>query len=59
MKNILILVPKCSGPSKEKKWNSTWPADLEEKIDKLLWKVFTPGVLVIANLTDRTKYRSG
>ena len=56
MKNILILVPKCSGPSKEKKWNSTWPADLEEKIDKLLWKVFTPGVLVIANLTDRTKY---
>lgn len=57
MKDILLIVPKGDGPGKGRKWNSSWPEELEKAIERGLWKVVTPGPLVLAALTDRTRYR--
>ena len=56
LRKILLLVPKGNGPGNHKKCNKDWPDELEQLIDKNLWKIVTPGILVIASLIDRGKY---
>lgn len=58
MKRILLLLPKSNGPGNHKKWNSALTDELENSIDKSLWKIATPGLLLIASLTDKSKYQT-
>lgn len=51
MAKILFLVPKCIGPSQNSKWNIDFSKDLEMRLTKTLWKVTTPGPLVLASKT--------
>lgn len=44
------------GPGNGKKWNASWPEEIEKAVSNSLWKLVTPGVLVIAALTDLSKY---
>lgn len=54
MKRLLLLVPKCDGPSENKKWNEYWPDDVEDLVSQNMWKIVTPGVLVLAELAEET-----
>lgn len=55
MKRLLLLVPRCEGPSKNKKWNECWPDDVEILVAQNMWKLITPGVLVLAKLAEETE----
>ena len=55
MKRLLLLVPKCEGPSKNKKWNEYWPDDVENIVTQNMWRIVTPGVLVLAKLAEETR----
>lgn len=50
----MILVPKCAGPSVSRKWNVYWPLELEEAVTQSMWKVATPGALVLARIAELT-----
>ena len=54
MKRLLLLVPKCSGPSPNKRWNESWPDDIENIVTQNMWRIVTPGVLVLAKLAEYT-----
>ncbi len=54
MKRLLLLVPKCDGPSKNKKWNEYWPDDVEDLVSQNMWRLVTPGILVLAKLAEDT-----
>ena len=54
MKRLLLLVPRCDGPSENKKWNEYWPDDVESIVTRNMWKLVTPGVLVLAKLAEET-----
>ena len=54
MKRLLLLVPKCSGPFKNKKWNGYWPDDIEELVSQNMWRPVTPGILVLARIAEDT-----
>lgn len=56
MKRVLIAVPGGNGPGNGRKWNKNWPQALENAVSRSLWKLVTPGILVIAALTDSTRY---
>lgn len=56
MKKILIMAPGLNGPGHEKKYNSQWPGWLEKAVISGLWRVINPAILVLAALTDRSKY---
>ncbi|MFZ5351479.1 MAG: B12-binding domain-containing radical SAM protein [Bacillota bacterium] len=56
MISILLIVPKCTGPGNGNKWNSAWPDEIEKIISQNMWKVVTPGILVLSALTDKTKF---
>ncbi len=55
MKRLLLLVPKCDGPTENKKWNEYWSNDIEDLVTQNMWRIFTPGVLVLAKLAEETK----
>lgn len=57
MKRLLLLVPKGNGPGNERKWNTTWHKELEAAVSRNMWKIVTPGVLVLAALTDSSYYK--
>lgn len=48
MKRLLLLVPKCDGPSKNKRWNECWPNDIEnavtQKYDLAAMYTVTPNI---------------
>ena len=52
MKRLLLLVPKCDGPSKNKKWNGYWPDNVEDLVSQNMWRLVTPGLLVLAKLAE-------
>ncbi len=52
MKRLLLLIPKCPGPAAGKKWNAVWPADVEAAVTHSMWKLITPGPLVLAKLAQ-------
>ena len=52
MKRLLLLVPRCEGPSENKKWNEYWPDDVESAVTQNMWRLVTPGVLVLAKLAE-------
>ena len=54
MKRLLLLVPKCEGASKNKKWNGYWSDDVESLVTQNMWRLFTPGVLVLAKQAEKT-----
>ena len=54
MKRLLLLVPKCVGPSLNKKWNAFWPDDIEKMVTQNMWRLITPGVLVLAKFAENT-----
>jgi len=54
LKRLLLLVPKCNGPSEKKKWNEFWPDDIESIVSQNMWKLVSPGVLVLAKLAEST-----
>lgn len=55
MKRLLLLIPKCDGPSKNKRWNEFWPDDIESMVTQNMWRLVTPGVLVLAKLAESTR----
>lgn len=56
MKKILLMVPRCNGPAKDKKWNKDWSEELEKAVSNSLWKVVTPGVLVLASMVNKSEF---
>ncbi|MCC5466506.1 B12-binding domain-containing radical SAM protein [Pelosinus baikalensis] len=52
MKRILLLVPKGNGPGDGKKWNKDWLDEMEIAVSKSLWRIVTPGALVLGSLAD-------
>ena len=54
MKRLLLLVPKCEGPTENKKWNQHWPDDIESIVTQNMWRLVTPGILVLAKLAEET-----
>jgi len=54
LKNLLLLVPRCEGPSENKKWNECWPDDIENIVTQNMWRLVAPGVLVLAKLAEET-----
>ncbi len=56
MRRILLLVPKGNGPGNGRQWNRAWPERLEEVVRRGLWKLVTPGVLVLAALAEGLAY---
>lgn len=57
MKRMLLLVPEGNGPGNGKKWNTAWPGELEKAVDANLWKLVTPGVLLLAAMVDPSEYK--
>ncbi len=56
MKRILLLIPKGNGAGQGKKWNRSWPQNIEKIVSDNLWKVVTPGPLVLAAMVNRDDY---
>jgi len=54
LKRLLLLVPKCEGPYRQKKWNECWPDDVESLVTQNIWRLVTPGVLVLSKLAEET-----
>ncbi len=48
MHSILFLVPRMNGPKGDYKLNSSWDADLTNKMSMNRWQVITPSVLLLA-----------
>lgn len=46
-----------NGPGNGRRYNSQWPAWLDESVKNNLWKLVTPALLTLAALTDSSKYR--
>jgi len=55
LKRLLLLVPKCGGPSKNKKWNEYWSDDIQNLVTKNIWRLVAPGVLLLAKLAENTR----
>ena len=54
MKRLLLLVPTSEGPSENKKWNEYWSDNIEDLVSQNMWRLVTPGVLVLAKLAEET-----
>lgn len=48
MNSILFVVPKMNGPNGDFTYNSSWNAELSNKINKNRWQVITPSVLLLS-----------
>jgi len=56
MKSILFLVPKMNGPYGNFIYNTSWPEQINDAIEKNKWKVITPSVLLLASIAKDEKY---